>query len=440
MSENINKTPNFIILSSYPQAIAHIDCDAFFASCEVARNPRLKGLPVVTGQERGIVSCPSYEAKALGIKRAMRLWEAKKICPKLIILPSDYELYSIYSERIFNIIRRFSPVVEEYSIDEAFCDLTGLRRLYRCSYEQIALQIKEAIQKELNVTVSVGLSLSKTLAKICSKYNKPNGFLALPGNHLHKFLESVPLEQVCGFGPNTVALLKKHSINNVLEYVRRPKDFAGRLLGKIGIELWLELRGMNVYRLCADKKEKYLSISKTKTFSPSSGERDFVKAQLIRNMESACIKLRRYSLSARNISVYLRRVDFSDMAMQGRLTRHSSSALDFSNICADIFEELFVQGVSYRSTGVIFSDITEEKQDEQDLFIDPVKLERIRKISVATDQINAVYGKHTLHVASSNIVSNKAKHPRNNISWRRQELLKGESQRRRLGIPLLKLS
>ena len=164
----------------------------------------------MTGKERGIVSCPSYEAKAAGIQRGMRLVEAKRLYPELIILPSDYELYSIYSQRIFNITRRFTPDVEEYSIDEAFCDIAGLRRIYRASYPTIALRIKECIQKELGLTVSAGLSLSKTLAKICSKQNKPDGFLAMPGNRLHDFLPKIGLGRVCGFGPNSVALLKKN--------------------------------------------------------------------------------------------------------------------------------------------------------------------------------------------------------------------------------------
>ena len=129
---------DFITLLSFPRAIVHVDCDAFFTSCESARDPSLKGKPLVTGQERGIVSCPSYEAKALGVKRAMRLNDARKACPGLIIMPSDYELYSIYSERIFAIIRRFTPDVEEYSIDEAFCDITGMRRMYHSSYSDIA--------------------------------------------------------------------------------------------------------------------------------------------------------------------------------------------------------------------------------------------------------------------------------------------------------------
>ncbi len=439
MFANINETPNFITLHSYPQAITHIDCDAFFASCEQARNPKLKGSPLATGEERGIVSCPSYEAKSAGVVRGMRLQEARKACPKLITLPSDYELYSIYSERLFSIIRKFTPDVEEYSIDEAFCDLTGLRRIYCCSYPEIAFRIKQDIQKALGITVSVGLSLSKTLAKICSKQNKPDGFLAMPGNQLHKFFPNIALERVCGFGPNTVSLLEKCGVKNVLDYVQKPKAFTEKLLGKVGVELWLELRGEYVYKVSTEQKRKYLTISKTKTFMPPSKNRDFIKGQLIRNLESACIKLRRHNLSTRNLTVYLRKSDFTGLAMEGRINRHSSSTLDFTNVCAELFERIFEEHCSYRATGVVLSDIVPEGRDSSDLFEDPVKIERIHKISTVIDEINSAYGKHTLHVASSHIVNQKESHPRNCIAWRKQELLKGETFRKRIGIPLLNL-
>ena len=127
-----------LTISSFPQAIMHIDADAFFASCEQAIHPELKGRPVITGKERGIVAAASYEAKARGVQRGMRLFEVKKVCPDCIILPSDYETYSLFSVRMFEIMRRFSPDVEEYSIDEAFVDLTGLRRSFHGSYESIA--------------------------------------------------------------------------------------------------------------------------------------------------------------------------------------------------------------------------------------------------------------------------------------------------------------
>src|ERR1700690_2922977 len=164
-----------ITLHSWPRAILHLDADAFFASCEQAIHPELRGRPVITGKERGIVAAASYEAKARGVQRGVRLSDVKKICPDAVILPSDYETYSLFSVRMFEILRRFSPDVEEYSIDEAFVDLTGLRRSYHGSFGMIAKKMQVTVETELGITVSVGVSLSKVLAKIGSKHNKPHG-------------------------------------------------------------------------------------------------------------------------------------------------------------------------------------------------------------------------------------------------------------------------
>ena len=139
-------------LRSFPRAILHIDADAFFASCEQALNPKLKGKPIITGRERGIASAVSYEAKALGIKRGMSIREIKQMCPGIIHLPSDYETYSLFSRRIFAIVRRYTTEVEEYSIDECFAELTGLRRPQRMSYEAMTARIKQDLERELGLT------------------------------------------------------------------------------------------------------------------------------------------------------------------------------------------------------------------------------------------------------------------------------------------------
>src|ERR1051326_6124219 len=137
---------------SFPRAILHIDGDAFFAACEVAKNQSLRGKPVITGKERGIVAAATYEAKKLGIKRGVPLGDVKKICPEAVILPSDYETYSLYSQRMYEIVRRYTPVVDEYGIDECFADVTGLRRLHYMPYPDIALTIKKELKRELDIT------------------------------------------------------------------------------------------------------------------------------------------------------------------------------------------------------------------------------------------------------------------------------------------------
>src|SRR5215471_13546085 len=212
-----------LTLRTFPRAILHIDGDAFFASCEQSRAPELRGKPVVTGKERGIAASMSYEAKAKGVTRGMRLFEVKQFCPDAVILPSDYETYSLLSQRMFAIVRRYTPDVEEYSIDECFADLTGLRRPLRMSYEDMAIRIKKDLDTELGFTFSVGLAPNKVAAKIASKWQKPTGLTAIPGRELHRFLAKLPVEKAWGSGPNTTAFLQKHSIRTALEYAQRPE-------------------------------------------------------------------------------------------------------------------------------------------------------------------------------------------------------------------------
>jgi len=434
-------TANLITIHSFPNAIVHIDADAFFTSVEQALKPELKGRPVVTGKERGIVACASYEAKRRGVQRPMRLFEARKICPELICLPSDYETYSLYSKRIFSILKRFTPAIEEYSIDEAFADLSGLRRIYRKGYSEIAREMKDQVQKELGLTVSVGLGPSKILAKLASKEKKPNGFFVVKGRDLHHYLAGVPLDRVCGFGPNSVALLKKKGIRNTLDYVKRPQAWVKELLGKVGVELWQELRGESVYPLETEEKTQYQSISKTKTFTPPSEEKDFVYAQLLRNVESAFIKLRRYRLRARRFTVFLRDQEFRSAGLEADLDRSTASTLSVIPLIRELFEELFHKKTSYRLTGVVLSRIEGDTVVQYSLFDDVPKIQSLRAVDRVIDGVNELYGKHTLHLGTSLWLGKYRQHfgERGEVPERKKKLLPGESIRQRLNIPLWKV-
>jgi DNA polymerase-4/DNA polymerase V len=431
-------TSNPLSISSFPSPIIHIDCDAFFTSVEQSLHPELKGKPVITGKERGIVACASYEAKRLGVKRPMRLWEAQKICPQLVCLPSDYETYSLISKRMFEIIRRFTPTVEEYSIDEAFAELSGLRRLHRAGFPEIAWKIKEAVQQELGFTVSVGLSASKTLAKIASKEKKPDGFFVLPASELHRFLPKVALDRVCGFGPNTVALLEKQGIRNVLDYVNRPEAWVQKLLGKIGMELWHELRGEAVYPVVTQEKDDYASISKTKTFTPPSSEKDFVKAQLVRNLESAFIKMRRHKLRAKHMTIFLRDQSFRSSGVEAAFDRSTSSTLEAVGLADQLFGEVFREGTAYRLTGIVLSKLEADRTVQYDLFDDVPKIESMKRIDRVLDGVNELYGKHALHLGTSLWLGKHRQHVagRGDLPERKIQLLKGETFRQRLGIPI----
>ena len=426
-------------LSSFPRALLHIDCDAFFASCEQAVNPQYRGKPVITGKERGIVAAASYEAKAKGVKRGVALWEVKKLCPDAIILPSDYETYSLFSKRLFAVMRRFTPTVEEYSIDEAFADITGFQRPYHCSYEEIARRMKETIERELGITVSVGLSLSKVLCKIASKYKKPAGLTVIPGRKIHEFLKVTPIEKVWGIGPRTAAYCQAHGMKTALDYALKDEKYIRDRFTKPHIEIWRELNGEAVYPIETQEKTAYATISKTRTFTPPSSSREYVYAQLLKNLENACIKARRHGLLAKGLAVYLRTQEYKTAAMEAVLSRASAYPPDMVMVLRPIFNKLFRTNFLYRATGVVLTDLRPEEGVQLSLFEPPLKVEKLKRIYGVVDSLAEKFGKHTLYMGASSAAHKTQQHVlvRGDIPLRKITRLKGENKRKHLPIPLL---
>lgn len=433
-------TTKAITLESFPRAIVHVDGDAFFTSVEQSLNPQWRGRPMVTGAERNIIACASYEAKALGIKRGIALHEAKKICPDLIVLPSDYETYSLASKRMFNIMRTFTPLVEEHSIDEGFADLTGARRIHHCSYEEIARRMKTAIQNELGLTVSAGLSLSKGLAKLCSKFRKPDGFTAVPGYYIHLLLARTPMKEIWGFGPNTVALLEKHGLRTALDFVRMPEAWVLKTLHKPGHDIWNELRGRSVNPVTDAEKNDYATISKCKTFTAPSTDRAFVFAKLVRNIESACIKLRRHKLRARVLWIALRRTDYSQRALEATLSRATSAPHEMIPLVHEAFDRLFEAGAEYRATMIVLGKVEADRAEQYDLFEDPLRIEQMRAVAQAMDAVAERFGKHKISLATSLDLGRHTLTTRDAQPARKTDLLPGETPRRRLALPKLNVT
>ena len=426
-------------LREYEKAIIHIDCDAFFASVEQAINPKLKGKPVITGKERGIVSAASYEAKALGIKRGVKLWDVKKICPNAIILPSDYETYSLFSKRLFEIIRRFTPLVEEYSIDEAFVDITGFSRPYHASYEQIALKIKSEIESSLGITVSVGLSCSKVLAKIGSKWKKPAGFTPIPGYQIEQFLKNLEIGNIWGIGEKTAAYCQALGINTALQFAQKPIEFIKQHFTKPHQEIWFELNGKSIYEIKPNPHTDYASISKFRTFTPPSTDKKFILAQLIKNLENACIKSRRHNLQAQKIIIALKDQEFKISALEAKLNRPSSYPNDMVEIANKLFDTLYRPHKEYRATGIVLVNLQQQGNTQLDLFEEPLQIEKMEKIYQAVDQIAEKFGKHAIHLGTSTQAHQEKQHSanRDNTTLRKQNRLQGENERLHLGMPLI---
>jgi DNA polymerase-4 len=427
-----------LLTSSFPKAVLHVDGDAFFTSVEQALHPALRGRPVVTGKERGIIACASYEAKALGVKRGVSLWDARKLCPGLVVLPSDYESYCLFSKRMFEIMRRFTPDVEEYSIDEGFADITGMRGYFRCSYPEIAKSMQQAIRKDLDLTVSVGLSLTKSLAKIASDFRKPSGLTPVAGHHLHLFLPRIPLAEVWGLGPNRVKLLEKYGLRTAWDYVQRPLPWIEGLLHKPGAEIWHELRGTAVLKIETQPPAPQASICKGKTFAVPSENADFVYAKLVRNLESACIKLRRHRQRTAEVSVALRLKDYREQGMGARLSRSVATPQELLPAVRALFERLYVQGGCYRSTTVVLLRLESDSTRQYELFDSPLRIEQFRRLGGVMDQINNRFGKHSIFAATGlHLKPAAGGSERETPCWRKLHLLRGETARRRIRIPML---
>ncbi|HYR88466.1 MAG TPA: DNA polymerase IV [Terriglobia bacterium] len=425
-------------IHGFPRAIVHIDADAFFASCEQSRDPALKGRPVITGKERGIVASMSYEAKAMGVTRAMRLFEVKKLCRDAIMLPSDYETYSLLSKRLFSIVRRFTPDVEEYGIDECFADLTGLRRALGMKYITMAQKIKEALDAELGFTFSVGLAPHKVIAKLASKWKKPSGLTVIPARDIHLYLKDLPVEKVWGIGRETTAYLQKFRIRTALDFARRPEPWVRSHLTKPHVEIWQELNGNAVLELVTEEKTSYASIQKVKTFTPASCDPAFVFSQLAKNIENATMKARRYNLAPRGFVIYLRTQDFLSAGMEIELANRTAIPNALIASAQPAFTKIFQHGTRYRSTGVILLDLEDDSTTQLDLFGSAEKLIAMRRVYEGVDQVRRKYGKHTLFLGSSFLANKFGQHlgARGDIPRRREMLLKGETTRRRLGIPM----
>ncbi len=426
-------------LRSYPRAILHIDGDSFFASCEVAKNPALKGKPVITGKERGIASAMTYEAKARGVTRGMRLFEIKKICPDAIILPSDYETYSLYSERMYNIVRRYTPEVDEYSIDECFADLTGLRGLHRMSYEKIAEKIKHDLDTELGMTFSVGLASTKVLAKVASKWAKPSGLTFIPLYKAHEYLIKLPIQKIWGIGSQTSALLNKYGIKTAYDFATKEEIWVEQHLSKPYKETWHELRGVVMFELNLEKKHVYQSISKTKTFTPPSNNKAYVFSQLSKNIENACIKARRHHLVTPEVYFFLKTQDFKYYGMEVKLSQAVSTPQDIIKMIVKPFEMLFKPNILYRSTGIILGKLSENTTVQMDLFGQALSVQKTKIIYDFVDSLSVKFGKHAVFLGSSfhAMIAHSHQGERKEVTQRSMDLFKGETKRKRLRLPML---
>ncbi|NDE68246.1 DNA polymerase IV [bacterium] len=397
----MNETSPSGIATRKKKVILHMDGDAFFVGVEVAKNPKLRGLPVVTGEERGIVSALSYEAKAIGIIRGMPIYRVQREFPSVIIMPGDYAAYARYSSMMFDIVRRYADDVEEYSIDECFADLTGLDRPLKMSYLEIAQRIKREIQDELQLSVSIGLAPTKVLAKVASKWKKPNGLTVIERASIMDFLSKTPIEKVWGIGPKTSEALWRKGVRMAGDFIARDLAWVRSFFSVPYETIWQELNGISVMELDPRPKTVYSSMQRTRSFHPATNDESFLISQLSKHTEDVCSKARHFSLYPRKVTFFLKTKDFKIVASTVTLPSPTNAPEIINPLAKAEFRRLFSKNVLYRTTGVIIHELFASSAGQADLFGGSTRANKFELIHGQIDFLEKKFGKRTVYLAST---------------------------------------
>ncbi|MFA6147875.1 MAG: DNA polymerase IV [bacterium] len=291
------------------RSILHLDLDAFYAAVEVLDRPELRGLPVIVGGEerRGVVAAASYEARKFGIHSAMPAATAKRLCPQGIFLPVRMSRYSEMSDRVFAIYRRFTPLVEPLSIDEAFLDVTGCERLFG-SAEEVARKIKAAVREETGLTVSAGVAPNKFLAKIASDLGKPDGLTVVPAGGEQEFLDPLPVEKLWGVGKVTGETLRRKGIRTIEDLRRASRESLARDFGAHGEHLHDLARGIDDRPVETEREAK--SVGHEDTYDHDLRDRGAMRRELLSLSDRVSSRLRRGGIKGKTVTLKVKYHDF----------------------------------------------------------------------------------------------------------------------------------
>ncbi len=305
--------------------ILHADLDAFFAAVEQARDPSLKGRPVVVGGavgSRGVVAAASYEARPYGLRSGMPLATAYRLCPHAVFLAGDFSHYQQTSQRFMAILGDYSPDLEPLGLDEAYLDLTGFEPLYGPS-RRTAQEIRRRVAEELGITASVGIACSKVVAKVASDFSKPDGLVEVPLGEERAFLSPLPIRQLPGVGPKMEQLLLGRSVRTIGQLANTPVADLKAWLGLMGEHLHRRANGLDSGFVALPPVAK--SMSRETTFPQDTRDPSLLRATLYYLTERVAAELREQALQARCVSLKLRYSNFETLSRQ-RTLRHPTDA------------------------------------------------------------------------------------------------------------------
>ena len=381
-------------LLSHPElttlSIAHMDCDAFYASVEKRDNPALRDQPVIVGGgTRGVVSTCCYIARIKGVRSAMPMFQALKLCPEAVVVKPRMAAYVDASRAIRAMMEALTPSIEPLSLDEAFLDLTGTARLHGAPPAALLARLVKRMETELGLTGSVGLSHNKFLAKIASDLDKPRGFSIIGQAETAAFLHGKPVRLIWGVGAATQTHLEAQGIRTFDDLLRWDRKDLGARFGHMGDRLWHLARGLDYRRVTAHEPVK--SISKETTFFADTSDPDLLDGHIWRLAEQVADRAKARDLAGRTVTLKLKRSNFTLISRRHTMPDPTQTADRIYHTARDLFDAVPGAG-PYRLIGVGISDLAPAAQADltADL-LDPGAAQRT-KAERATDAIRAKFG------------------------------------------------
>lgn len=380
-------------------SIAHMDCDAFYASVEKRDNPDLADKPVIIGGgRRGVVSTACYIARIRGVRSAMPMFQALKLCPDAVVIKPRMEAYAAVSRDIRRMMQDLTPDVQPLSLDEAFMDLSGTERLHGAPPAVMLARLVKRMKDELGVTGSIGLSHNKFLAKVASDLQKPRGFSVIGEAETADFLRDKPVRMIWGVGQATQDALDKAGIRTFTDLLRWDREDLNLRFGSMGDRLWHLARGQDRRRVTAHEPVK--SISNETTFAEDTSDPDILDGHLWRMAEQVADRAKAKGLAGRVVTLKLKRSDFKTVTRRHTLYGATQLADAIYRNARALFDQLPGRG-PYRLIGVGISDLCPDTQaDLEGDLLDPGAATRSRA-ERATDSIRERFGKDAIRKGRS---------------------------------------
>jgi len=377
--------------------IALVDCDSFFVSCEQADDKGYKNTPtcVISGRNGCVVS-RSKEAKQLGVKMGMPMFMAKKEFPEANYIVANHDKYRAYSKKVMACLNDFSPDVQVVSVDEAYIDLTGTRKLFGRNYINIAKLIRGTILEKTDIPVSIGISLSKTLAKLASdKAKKCGGIYSIGTHKILSELEATDIDEICGIGKANSLTLRRYGILTGYEYISQSDEWLKSKFGINGVELRHELLGEMISKV-DNSYEPPKSIQDTSTICDGtfSDNLQVIKTELSRHLHGACARLRSHNGKCSCIGVMLKTKDFTTVFDKKMLVQPTNFELSLQKTVNEILSDIYRPNIMYRSTGIVLEHLTFCGNEQLSLFDNGERKDE--KLSKCIDNIEKRFGKNSI--------------------------------------------